>query len=90
MPDPTPTETAPMDPECGSDEPLPKMGPKDSKGLSDDETDKQNALKQAAAEALEDGDSEKALEKFTEAIVMGTDSALLYSRRAKVRVLISK
>ena len=37
-----------------------------------------------AAEALEDGNLELALEKYSAAIALGTDSALLYSRRAQV------
>lgn len=66
--------------------PFPAMSPPDfdCEKMSEADQEQQIALKQQGAEALEDGNLELALEKFTAAIVLGTDSALLYSRRAQV------
>jgi len=63
---------------------FPPMSPADVAELTDDQTDKQNALKQEGVELLEDGKVEEALAKFSDAIKIGCASALLYSRRAGV------
>jgi len=42
------------------------------------------AAKQAAAEAIEDGDAKVAMARYTEAILTGAASALLYARRAEL------
>eukprot|EP00933_Yihiella_yeosuensis_P073049 TRINITY_DN81622_c0_g1_i1.p1 TRINITY_DN81622_c0_g1~~TRINITY_DN81622_c0_g1_i1.p1 ORF type:complete len:249 (-),score=105.24 TRINITY_DN81622_c0_g1_i1:134-880(-) len=70
--------------EPGDEAAFPALSPADVTELSDDQQDKQNALKQEGAEALEDGKKDVALEKFTEAIAIGCASALLYSRRAQL------
>jgi suppressor of tumorigenicity protein 13 len=53
-----------------------------SKELSDADMDKQCELKQAAQDALEDGDLEKAVAKFTEAMMLGSCSAMMVAKRA--------
>eukprot|EP00927_Polykrikos_kofoidii_P078983 TRINITY_DN75783_c0_g1_i1.p1 TRINITY_DN75783_c0_g1~~TRINITY_DN75783_c0_g1_i1.p1 ORF type:complete len:292 (-),score=90.77 TRINITY_DN75783_c0_g1_i1:248-1006(-) len=63
---------------------FPAMAPPGVEELTEEQQDKQNALKAAAADFLEDGAEDLALEKFTEAIVLGCASALLYSKRAQV------
>lgn len=69
-----------MDP--GDEPPFPAMSPADKEELTEAEQDKQNGLKQEGTDALEDGNKDLALEKFSEAIGIGCASALLYSRRA--------
>lgn len=65
------------------DEPeFPPMSPAEPAELSEEQQDKQNACKQQAADAEEDGKLEVALEKLGEAISIGCASALMYSRRA--------
>merc|ERR1719356_792048 len=46
--------------------------------------DRQNKLKGELAEALEDGDKEKALAKCTEAILVGNPSAMQLAKRAEL------
>lgn len=52
------------------------------KELTEEEEDRQNSLKGAAAEMIEDGDKAGALGKLTEAIMVGGPNAMLLSRRA--------
>merc|ERR1719321_1729199 len=52
--------------------------------LSDDDQDRQNALKQEAAELLEDGDTSAALAKFSEAINVGAPTAMMVAKRAEI------
>lgn len=59
-------------------EPLPQEGAE----LTDEEQDAQNALKQDAAELLEDGDRPGALAKLTAAILLGAPTAMLLCKRA--------
>lgn len=70
--------------------PFPAMSPADIEELSEEQQDKQNALKQEGTEALEDGNKELALEKFTAAIEVGCASALLYSRRAQLLLKLGR
>jgi len=69
---------------------FPPMSPPGVVELTDDQVDKQNALKQAAVELLEDGKHEEALAKFSEAIVVGCASALMYSRRAGILMQLGR
>lgn len=69
---------------CGDEPPFPSMAPAGVEELSEEQQDKQNGLKQQGADAMEDGNLELALEKFTEAISIGCASALMYSRRAQI------
>jgi tetratricopeptide (TPR) repeat protein len=55
-----------------------------SKELTEDEEDKQNSLKGAAAEMLEDGDKAGALAKLTEAVMVGNPNAMLLARRGEL------
>jgi len=64
--------------------PFPDKAPSGEKELSDEELDMQGSAKQAAADALEDGNLDAALEKFTTAIKIGNPSAMLYAKRAAV------
>jgi len=73
-----------MSVEQGDEVPFPAMSPADVEELTDEQQDKQNALKQEGSDALEDGKQEVALEKFTAAIEIGCASALMYSRRAQL------
>lgn len=54
------------------------------KELTEEEEDKQNSLKGAAAELLEDGDKAGALAKLTEAILVGNPNAMTLSKRAEL------
>lgn len=69
---------------------FPKLSPPDVTELTDDQVDKQNALKQEGVDLLEDGKLEEALNKFSDAIAIGCASALLYSRRAAVLVQLGR
>lgn len=66
-------------------EPFPSLPPA---GASDEPTEEQQnaaaTAKQAAAEALEGGNVELAIEKYTEAILSGASSALLLAKRAEL------
>jgi suppressor of tumorigenicity protein 13 len=72
-------ERLPEDPE-----PYPDQGPPGELELTDEQMDAQGAAKQAAVEAMEDGDMAKALEKYTEAIKIGNASAMLITKRAEL------
>lgn len=63
--------------------PLPE-GEAMDKELTEEEEDKQNAAKGAAAELLEDGDKAKALEKLTEAVMVGNPNAMLLCKRGEL------
>lgn len=54
------------------------------KELSEEEEDKQNAAKGAAAELLEDGDKAAALAKLTEAVMVGNPNAMLLAKRGEL------
>jgi len=58
--------------------------------LTDEQVDMQNALKQEGAELLEDGKLEDGLAKLTEAIAIGSASALLLCRRAAVLLQLGR
>merc|ERR1712217_602400 len=68
----------------GEEEALPELPGEDiiSKELSDAEMDKQGDLKQAAQDALEDGDTKTAIAKFTEAMMLGGVTAMMVAKRA--------
>merc|ERR1712118_650566 len=61
---------------------LPEKSPGNELDLTDEQLDKQGEAKQAAVEAMEDGDMKKALDKYTEAIKIGNVSAMMYTKRA--------
>merc|ERR1719343_256219 len=58
--------------------------------LTDDEQDRQNALKGAAAELLEDGDKKAALAELTKAIMIGAPSAMMISKRAELLLKLKR
>mmetsp|Transcript_7363 Transcript_7363/g.16674 ORF Transcript_7363/g.16674 Transcript_7363/m.16674 type:complete len:279 (+) Transcript_7363:141-977(+) len=64
-------------------EPLPE-GEALTKELTDEEIDKQNALKGVTADLLDDGDKAGALKKFTEAVMVGAPTAMMLSKRAEM------
>lgn len=70
--------------EPGDEVPFPTMSPADVEELTDAQTDEQNGLKQAGTEALEEGNKDVALEKFSAAIGVGCASAMLLTRRAQL------
>jgi len=55
-----------------------------TKELTEEEEDKQNAAKGAAAELLEDGDKAGALAKLTEAVMVGNPTAMLLVKRGEL------
>jgi suppressor of tumorigenicity protein 13 len=55
-----------------------------TKELTEEEEDKQNAFKGAAAELLEDGDKAGALAKLTEAVMVGNPSSMLLVKRGEL------
>mmetsp|Transcript_55766 Transcript_55766/g.122468 ORF Transcript_55766/g.122468 Transcript_55766/m.122468 type:complete len:369 (+) Transcript_55766:64-1170(+) len=65
-------------------EPYPDKGPSGEVELTDEQMDAQGAAKSAAAEALEDGDLAKAVEKYTEAIKIGNATAMMYAKRGEI------
>eukprot|EP00931_Biecheleriopsis_adriatica_P078494 TRINITY_DN51956_c0_g1_i1.p1 TRINITY_DN51956_c0_g1~~TRINITY_DN51956_c0_g1_i1.p1 ORF type:complete len:490 (-),score=164.62 TRINITY_DN51956_c0_g1_i1:84-1553(-) len=69
--------------------PFPAMSPSDVE-LSEEAREKQSALRQEAADALEEGSPELALEKMTAAIDLGCATALMYSRRAELLLRIER
>jgi len=75
---------------AGGEEPFPALSPESVKELTDDQVDKQNALKSEAVDLLEDGKTKEALAKFSEAIAVGCASALLYSRRAGILMKLGR
>ncbi|CAJ1372450.1 unnamed protein product [Effrenium voratum] len=58
--------------------------------LTEDELQKQAALREAAAEAVEDNDWPRALEKYSAAIALGCPSALMYCRRAEALLRLQR
>lgn len=72
---------------CQAEEtPLPDMPSADvvKKELSDEEMDKQGALKSESQDALEDGDLAKAVQKFSEAMMIGGVTAMMLAKRAEM------
>jgi len=74
----------------GDEAPFPAMAPEGVEELSEQDQDKQNGLKQQAADALEDGNKDLALEKLTEAVSIGCASALVYSKRAQILMQLDR
>jgi len=72
----------------GDEVPSPESPSQDviSKELTDEEMDKQGALKSEAQDALEDGDMDKAMAKFTEAMMLGGVTAMMLAKRAEMLV----
>jgi len=54
------------------------------KQLEEEEEDRQNKFKGEAAEALEDGNKEAALQKLTDAIMVGNPGAMLLAKRGEL------
>jgi len=71
-----------MDP--GDEAPFPTMPPEGVEELSEELQDKQNGLKQQANDALEDGNLEVALDKFSEAVGLGAVNAMLMAKRGQL------
>jgi len=68
------------------EEPLPPMcndAAMDAE-LTEEQEDAQNKFKGEASEFLEDGEKAKALEKYTEAIMVGNPNAMLLSKRGEL------
>merc|ERR1719323_418192 len=78
-------ERLPEDPE-----PYPECAPVGEVELSDEQFDAQGAAKQAATEAIEDGDLNKALDKYTEAIKIGNATAMMYAKRAEILLKLKR
>jgi len=74
----------------GDEAPFPAMSPADVEELTDEQQDKQGALKQEGNDASEDGKQDVALEKLTEAIAIGCASALMYSRRGQLLMQLDR
>nr|CEL67462.1 TPA: Cs1 protein, related [Neospora caninum Liverpool] len=70
--------------------PPPPLAPEGQKELTDDEQDKLGKLKEEAAAACEAGECETALAKYTEALLIGNPTALLYTRRADVLLKLKR
>mmetsp|Transcript_55798 Transcript_55798/g.173145 ORF Transcript_55798/g.173145 Transcript_55798/m.173145 type:complete len:276 (-) Transcript_55798:117-944(-) len=54
------------------------------KQLAEEEEDRQNKFKGEAAEAIEDGNKEAALQKLTDAIMVGNPGAMLLAKRGEL------
>jgi len=70
-------------------EPFPELGPGEVE-LTDEQMDKQSEAKQAAVDALEIGELESALEKYSEVIRIGNASALMYAKRADLLLKLKR
>lgn len=70
--------------------PFPAMAPLGELELSDEQLDKQGEAKQVAVEALEDGNMQKALDKYTEAIGIGNATAMMYAKRAEILLKLKR
>eukprot|EP00401_Gymnodinium_catenatum_P039708 CAMPEP_0117595204 /NCGR_PEP_ID=MMETSP0784-20121206/73635_1 /TAXON_ID=39447 /ORGANISM="" /LENGTH=428 /DNA_ID=CAMNT_0005397365 /DNA_START=96 /DNA_END=1379 /DNA_ORIENTATION=+ len=70
--------------------PFPEKSPGNDLELTDEQLDKQGDAKQAAVEALEDGNLEKAVEKYTEAIKIGNATAMMYAKRAEMLLKLKR
>lgn len=71
-------------------EPYPEKSPEGEIELTDDQLDKQGEIKQQAVDALEDGDLQKALDKYTEVIKIGNATAMLYAKRAEILLKLKR
>lgn len=71
-------------------EAFPEKGPPGEIELTDDQMDKMGEIKQKAAEALEDGDLQKALSGYTEVIKMGNATAMVYAKRAEILLKLKR
>ncbi|CDJ36677.1 58 kDa phosphoprotein, putative [Eimeria mitis] len=86
------SEEEPFEPESLNDEevvapestPAPPLAPTGEKELTDEDYEKLAKAKEAATEAAEAGDLNKAVESYTEALLIGNPTALLYTRRADI------
>jgi len=61
-----------------------------TKELTEEEEDKQNAFKGAAAELIEDGDKAGALAKLTEAVMVGNPTAMLLVKRGELLLKLKR
>lgn len=75
-PEAMPTEEAPLPAMCDD-------AAMDAE-LTEEQEDKQNKCKGEAADFLEDGDKAKALQKLTEAIIVGNPNAMLLAKRGEL------
>mmetsp|Transcript_48347 Transcript_48347/g.87399 ORF Transcript_48347/g.87399 Transcript_48347/m.87399 type:complete len:883 (-) Transcript_48347:236-2884(-) len=79
------------DEELTEDEPpYPAMAPADVTELDEDQLDRQAELNEQAAEYLESGEREQALDSLTQAITMGCASAMMYSKRAQILLQLGR
>jgi len=72
------------DSDADDEPPFPAMSSTAHSEPTEADEERRNLLKQEAVAAIEDGQIELALEKFTEAISLGNAPALLYCRRAEI------
>ncbi|CAK9033958.1 58 kDa phosphoprotein (Heat shock-related protein) (HRP) [Durusdinium trenchii] len=70
--------------------PFPEMAPNDIKELEDDALEKQQMLKAQSAELADEQHFEEAMEKLTEAIIVGCATALMYGRRAELLMRLGR
>jgi len=70
--------------------PYPTKGPEGHVELSDEKLEKQEKARQSAADAIEDGDFPKALDRATLAILIGNASAAMYARRAEILLKLKR
>ena len=70
--------------------PFPEMAPENVEELDDNALEKQQELKAASAELAEEQNFEQAMNKLTEAIVIGCASALMYGRRAELLMRLNR
>lgn len=68
----------------------PALAPAGEKELTDEEQTKLGKLKEEAAAACESGDYDSALTKYTDALLLGNPTALLYTRRADVLLKLKR
>ncbi|CAK0829652.1 unnamed protein product [Prorocentrum cordatum] len=70
--------------------PFPPVIPSEQVELTDDQMDAQHAAKEAAMEALDANDLEKALEKYVEYMKFGNPTAMIYAKRAEILLKLKR
>ncbi|KAL8272875.1 hypothetical protein Esti_003184 [Eimeria stiedai] len=70
--------------------PPPELAPTGEKELTDDDYEKLAKAKEAATEAVEAGELNRAVECYTNALLIGNPTALLYTRRAEVLLKLKR
>lgn len=75
---------------CAEELPCPELAPDGVAELSDEASDRQSELVQQAAEAVQEGQHEQALQHLCEAVALGCARSPLYTKRAEVLLRLGR